>query len=260
MKILSFDVGIKNLAYCLVEVKGNMRTIHSWDVINLSKEKPFYICYEEGCSFQGSYLFKSNHYCKRHANKLDKPYEKDIIPLKKISRTSIALLREKCESYHLVQEERKYVKKDYIELLKTYIQEECIYTDTKKKAKEISLIDLARTMTAEFDIRFQEGVDILLIENQIAPLANRMKTIQGMITQYFIMKNVPTIEYVSSLNKLKVFDLEKDTYANRKKASIEVVQSLVEKEFKTWKSFFIKHKKKDDLSDALLQLLWYLNK
>ena len=28
--------------------------------------------------------------------------------------------------------------------------------------------------------------DIILIENQISPIANRMKTIQGMIAQFFI--------------------------------------------------------------------------
>ena len=36
-----------------------------------------------------------------------------------------------------------------------------------------------------------------------------MKTIQGMLCQYFIMKGSPTIEFISSANKLKGFVLEK---------------------------------------------------
>ena len=35
MKILSFDVGIKNLAFCLLNVKNGKHTIDKWDVINL---------------------------------------------------------------------------------------------------------------------------------------------------------------------------------------------------------------------------------
>ena len=32
-------------------------------------------------------------------------------------------------------------------------------------------------------------IDIILLENQISPIANRMKTLQGMIAQYFIINN-----------------------------------------------------------------------
>ena len=38
MLILSFDVGIKNLAYCLLEYDPDKKTklIKEWDIINLS--------------------------------------------------------------------------------------------------------------------------------------------------------------------------------------------------------------------------------
>ena len=38
MKILSFDVGIKNLSYCLLDV-SNSYTILEWDIINLCDYK-----------------------------------------------------------------------------------------------------------------------------------------------------------------------------------------------------------------------------
>ena len=41
MKILSFDVGIKNLAYCLIEsTNSNKFSIIKWDVINLCGSEP----------------------------------------------------------------------------------------------------------------------------------------------------------------------------------------------------------------------------
>jgi hypothetical protein len=50
------------------------------------------------------------------------------------------------------------------------------------------------------------GVDVVLIENQISPIAKRMKDVQVLLTQYFIMKSDETvIIYVSSSNKLKLF-------------------------------------------------------
>jgi len=47
-----------------------------------------------------------------------------------------------------------------------------------------------------------------------------MKTIQGMLAQYFIMRGQPNIviEFVSSSNKLKDFVMEKNTtYTQHKK-------------------------------------------
>ena len=62
-------------------------------------------------------------------------------------------------------------------------------------------------------------IDIVCVENQIGPLALRMKTLQGMIMQHFIEKEIPLVEEISASNKLKEFlDLKKTTYAERKKA------------------------------------------
>jgi hypothetical protein len=51
-----------------------------------------------------------------------------------------------------------------------------------------------------------DTIDTVVIENQISPIANRMKTVQGMITQYFLMRGVDKrrIIYFSAVQKLKV--------------------------------------------------------
>ena len=63
---------------------------------------------------------------------------------------------------------------------------------------------LGRSICKNFDKEFEGiNIDCVIIENQISPLANKMKTIQGMIAQYFIMNNTKTIEFISASNKLK---------------------------------------------------------
>ena len=42
MKIISIDVGIKNLAMCILETNNSSFDIKFWDVINLCEEKIYY--------------------------------------------------------------------------------------------------------------------------------------------------------------------------------------------------------------------------
>ena len=58
-------------------------------------------------------------------------------------------------------------------------------------------------------------------------------------------------------NKLKLFHSGPTTYAQRKKIGIDCVKKLIIAN--KWDTGFEKHKKKDDLADTLLQLIWYLN-
>ena len=49
-------------------------------------------------------------------------------------------------------------------------------------------------------------------------------------------------------------------YADKKRLAIEQARYYVETKFPAYKDFFASHKKKDDLSDSLLQGLYYLKK
>ena len=107
-----------------------------------------------------------------------------------------------------------------------------------------------------------DSLDYVIVENQIGPLANRMRTIQGMVMQHFIEQNVPHIQEIAASNKLKNFLVsgEKTTYNQRKRIGIEITNKQLKdsKLFHSWRGFFISHKKKDDLADSFLQGLWYL--
>ena len=151
-------------------------------------------------------------------------------------------------------------------------------------AHDLDLITYGRNLMKHLDVILYSSntdntsIDMMIIENQISTLASRMKTLQGMITQYFIMKNIPQIEFISASCKLKLFtdstqptdadaDAEKlvvdaSTYIDRKKSGIAVCRSLGEisrkrnSDYAKWMPVFENHKKKDDLADCFLQGLW----
>ena len=88
-----------------------------------------------------------------------------------------------------------------------------------------------------------------------------------MLAQYFIMRfDTICVEFLSSSNKLKGFAKENDTqdsqYKNNTKwtqYSIPSVSSKIHLSINGEKHV-LTHKKIDDLADAFLQGLWYLNK
>jgi hypothetical protein len=91
-----------------------------------------------------------------------------------------------------------------------------------------------------------------------------MKTIQGMLAQYFIMKfndNIH-ISFVSSQNKLKDFtprDIEnKNSYKEHKSDAIYYTNQILTNNPNMGSWEFTSSKKKDDLADCFLQAIWYL--
>ena len=140
-----------------------------------------------------------------------------------------------------------------------------------KKAKDISLIDLARRMTLSLDAWLQNysAITVVLIENQISPLATRMKTLQGILTEYFVIRHAAAaIHYVSSCNKLQVDGPEQEPtpaqkgYKNNKKRAIELCRKRLtdSQEDAQWLKLFEESKKKDDLADCFLQGLFFMQK
>ena len=69
MKVLSIDVGMKNLAYCLFNIKDNLEyNIELWDVIDLCNEK-IHMCGEKNkngksCKKKAKFFKKEKYYCK----------------------------------------------------------------------------------------------------------------------------------------------------------------------------------------------------
>uniref|UniRef100_A0A6C0EU41 Mitochondrial resolvase Ydc2 catalytic domain-containing protein n=1 Tax=viral metagenome TaxID=1070528 RepID=A0A6C0EU41_9ZZZZ len=305
LKVLSIDVGIKNLAFCLLEksednILNDFRIV-KWDTINLSQDMNYNCCEISKnvvCNKPAKFIKGTQCFCLKHAKK--QPFKIPTAELKPtfINKQKIQTLHTLAVKYDIKIPDQtpstgfgkcanKPIKRtDLIALINDHINKTCFNPIIKTNASTIDLITIGRNIKIKLDEILSEDMSSLthvIIENQISPIANRMKTIQGMIAQYFIMRNNDIrIEFVSSVNKLKdamvdevagtggvvagvvaseITDAKKK-YKDRKLLGIQRCLHLVNNNdnYKEWCSFFTTHAKKDDLADALLQGIWFVNK
>jgi hypothetical protein len=286
-RILSIDVGIKNLAFCLFEKDFNSSyyNIVKWDIVNLSQEDEIQkcMCIEKNitCSKPAKYTLDDNYFCLKHSKKQNYQIPTSELKPNFINKQKIQKLIEIADKYMILYE-KPIKKNDLLFKINEYIKTKCFKEIVNINASQIDLITIGKNIKNKFNKFFpiDEKIDYVLIENQISPIANRMKTIQGMIAQYFIMNNnTQHIEFVSSINKLKQnnvdfknennetsavsinFSNDNNDYKSRKKQGIIKCLEILAQDhrFNTMLSFFNNHKKKDDLSDCFLQGIWFIN-
>jgi hypothetical protein len=262
MKLLSIDVGIKNLAYCLFET--NPTKIIAWDVINLCGKDP--LCSE--CKKNAKFTHKptAKYFCNAHAKKTNYLLPAANISLQKIRKMKLVDLQKVKTDYNISISPGVVKKEDILKAILLFMEQQMLNSVSGAKAGDMDLIMIGIAMRKAFDEELKEhlsSITDIVIENQISPIANRMKTLQGMIAQYFIMHDKTQIAFISAANKLKGHtDIASDTtsYAGRKKEGINVTLKLLGERHSSWLSHFNTHKKKDDLADAFLQGNWFLNK
>lgn len=286
MKLISFDIGIKNMAYCLFDVDQSVTKIQEWEVLNLMEDKVEDItcnCHlaskkrslenTKVCGKKAKYQKGENAYCEKHA-KMNTRY---IIPVKEISQTVLKKMKSDelqtlGKTYEIQVENGK--RPEILSKILSYFEENCylpIKTQKQKSASETDLITIGKNMRDKLDEKsWINDLDVVIMENQISPLAGRMKTVQGMLAQYFIMKSVNKIDFVSSVNKLKglteksgprTADNEEvaKRYKKHKTDSIAICSRFLDgnMELEKWKPS-LETPKKDDLADGFLQGIWYL--
>lgn len=271
MKILSIDIGIKNLAFCLFTKPDDSENfcISKWDVINISDDKsPSKCCQLEKnslCNKPVKYCKNNDYYCLKHAKKTQY-----LIP--GVEHTPTYINKQKIQDLHNIALQynldfnNKMKKPEMISLINEHIAKTYFTVVQNKNASSIDLFTIGINIKMHFDHIFEnEGkIDHVIIENQISPIATRMKTIQGMIVQYFIMSklDVKNVEFISASNKLKEHSKKEDklSYSDRKKLGINVCLAYLTNDFrfKDKQDYFSQHKKQDDLSDSFLQGIWYI--
>ena len=275
MKILSIDVGIKNLSFCLFDItlpveNSNHLKVIKWDNIDLS-EKIESKCIEIDkyglCDKPAKFTKDGKCFCLKHSKKQQFLQPTSELKPSYLNKQKIQNLIDIADKYK-IKYENPPKKANLLALINEFTNNNCFTAIEKTNASKVDLVTIGRNIQHKFNeilCDHLESINTIIIENQIGPIANKMKTIQGMISQYFIMKNNNIqIDFISASNKLKDFlpkdNPEKIDYKQRKKLGIQTCLEFITSDFrfKEWETFFNKHTKKDDLSDCFLQGMWFI--
>ena len=122
MKILSIDVGIKNLALCLFEKlnESEQYIISKQDIINLSKEESYnctFIDKNNMCNKPAKYKKYNKCYCLKHSKKQEYKIPKKENNASVINKQKIAKLHDIAKLYD-IHCDAKIKKIDFQKILK----------------------------------------------------------------------------------------------------------------------------------------------
>ena len=125
MKILSIDVGIKNLAFCLFEKSPTVEhfKISKWDVVNLSEEECLTCVFVEknvSCNKPAKFKKDDKCFCVKHSKKQQYQIPRSEQKPSFINKQKIAKLYEIAESYS-IKYEPKVKKADLVNLINQHI-------------------------------------------------------------------------------------------------------------------------------------------
>ena len=218
MKFLAWDIGIKNLAYNIIEyTEEHPYKIHHWEIINLVDDteanklletcvqkiiccgflKSGKECQQKACFIEKEDMYKG--YCNKHVK--DKNIEELIMIKAKMNCVHHIIKKKELFPCKKIGYWRK-TDNPYIVYCPTHIKtinktkpEEQYYLDPKKasKVKQFNIKELATKLFTELDKRpHLLDVTHVIIENQPVFKNPTMKSIQIMVYSYFIMKGIMT--------------------------------------------------------------------
>ena len=304
--VVSFDIGIKNLAYCIFSIGQEGISVAGWGIVNLALQdavvKPQCNCAKakggDLCIKTATYKYgEDQRFCLTHAKSSGK-----LLPTKELSaaahkKLKVDELTSLCTKYGIgILSTDK--KPDVLAKVVAHFAArtlEPIVVAKSKNANQIHLVEIGKRIKAQFDAVFAncEPTHVIL-ENQISPIAGRMNTIQGMVAQYFIMRDANdrlAIDFISSSGKLKGFSdkaqsttadkalalptptptdkaqptvkaQETNTYKDHKRDGIAFCHQFMATNagLATFRHIIEAAPKKDDLADCFLQGIYYLKR
>ena len=239
--VVSFDIGIKNLAYCVFTIYkdeepatsiaglpfcASMRplpkppvgiNVVGWNIINLILQdtvvKPKCNCQKAKgatCGKIATYKYGEEHlYCLTHAKssgKLLPSKETSTASLKKLKIDELVALCIANKIETAATDKKTAILAKVVAYYATRTLESIVIAKSKN-ANQIHLVEIGKRIKTQFDEAFAKYEPThVILENQISPIAGRMNTIQGMVAQYFIMRDRNDkleIDFISSAGKLK---------------------------------------------------------
>jgi hypothetical protein len=258
-RILSFDIGIRNLAWCLMgrntDVSGSGFTIYGWENVNLLESSiPVEKISCHKCTSKAAFTSPKGTTCGRHVPS-EYPVLRDAsgvvwkkIPAQKLlkpifvskaasmPKTREATIQKLGEWYSLPIEKVKQKKA----------------VDT-----ELSILHNAIRAFVERQRSLFATATAIHLENQPVLKNPTMKTVQILLyatLRDLLMPNPPLVRLVHAGVKVKGKQAGDKGYKERKQGSEEKTADLLAKgkiqEAARWQGFLKQHSKQNDLTDA----------
>jgi len=267
--IIAFDIGIKNLAWCITGISGERFSIRGWGNFNLleGKETEQPAAQQAKCKMCAAaqkYTSALGQTCGKHIPSTH-PLLKDLSGVAFQKIPTMAVLK------HALTEKGirplPKTKEDVLANVKEF------YSLPIKKIKvphaaaiDVSVMHDAIRHFVQSQLKpfFKELAEARL-ENQPVLKNPVMKTVQILLfatlrdALYEHSSRVPIFKLVHAGTKVKGAETGDKGYKARKKGSedraLEVLQSPKLNDSIRWKEFFERHKKRSDLADAFCMCL-----
>jgi hypothetical protein len=247
-KVLAFDIGIKNLAFCILE---GIR-VNALENVNLLPPVEPVLC--SSCKLRASYRVADNVYCKRHI-----PKTHTILP---------ELVKKKLPVHAVLKE----LVKTHCDAADGKTKEKCLEALSKKfafafeqpkqaNASHVSLElvhDALRVFVSSMWTEFS-GCTHVLLENQPACKNPHMQSVQVLLfatlrEQFLQHGQTPKYHFIHAKKKVQDAEVGDAGYAERKSKSEGRVKQLFESGtvvspilYEKWKNAT----KKSDMADAV---------
>lgn len=230
-KIIGWDVGIKNLAYCIINKNNetNTFTIEQWKIIDLTDNEEYFCCgllkkkkgdiEEKKCDKTARFYIDNKYYCATHK-------KQHIVNIEEIEVNYVKEFnnpdKQTCQYINSKNNKQCNKKANYL-----FNNQLCCKShkemQLKNKIKEISIKPIKKNKTYMdpqllgekmynklSDINIIETIDEVYIENQPTHINPVMKTVSSMLFSYFIYtfksKNLPNkiIKFVAPSSKIEI--------------------------------------------------------
>jgi len=253
MKLVSFDVGLRNLAFCVLEgtSRKDVKIVH-WDLIDVMAESAGHDaakCFK--CKKPANWVKHdgTTYCCKTHKPKGGgKPPTKASLNKKTLEDLKVEATQNSVEG--------GTTKKTLVFALYNHycanVWKRCV-----KSAKQVSVVDLAGPIAQCLEARRElwDGSDLIAFEQQPD---KRMLCVQAMLHMWFVCQGFKCkgVSAVHKLTNMVTLQDSTKTYKGRKSTGILHAKELVPTQ--ELKDHMMKHPKRNALADSFLQGLWVL--